>query len=191
MTNIAIFVSGQGSNCENIIKHFKDSKDIKISLVLSNRADAYALIRSKKYNVSTEIVSKDDFKNEKILMKIMKKYDIDFIVLAGFLLIVPDFLINKYPHKIINIHPALLPKYGGKGMYGHYVHEAIKANGETETGMTVHYVSNVCDGGDIIVQYRTPIDPNDTPDDIAAKEMLLEQKYYPTIIEKLLKENKH
>lgn len=188
MTNIAIFVSGQGSNCENIIKHFSKSKDIKISLVLSNRSDAYALVRAKKYNVPTEVVSKDEFKNENTLMAIMKKYEIDFIVLAGFLLMVSDFLINRYQHKIINIHPALLPKYGGKGMYGHRVHEAIKANREKETGMTVHYVSNVCDGGDIIAQYRTPINPEDTPDDIAAKEMLLEQEYFPIVIEKLLKE---
>ncbi len=191
MTNIAIFVSGQGSNCENIIKHFSISKDIKISLVLSNRADAYALVRAKKYNVPTEVVSKDEFKNENTLMAIMKKYEIDFIVLAGFLLMVPDFLINGYQHKIINIHPALLPKYGGKGMYGHRVHEAIKANREKETGMTVHYVSNVCDGGDIIVQYRTSINPEDTPYDIAAKEMLLEQKHFPSVIEKLIKEDKN
>jgi len=191
MTNIAIFVSGQGSNCENIIKHFSKSKDIKISLVLSNRADAYALVRAKKYNVPTEVVSKDEFKNENTLMAIMKKYEIDFIVLAGFLLMVPDFLINRYHHKIINIHPALLPKYGGKGMYGHRVHEAIKANREKETGMTVHYVSNVCDGGDIIAQYRTSINPEDTPDDIAAKEMLLEQKYFPSVIEELIKEDKN
>ena len=191
MTNIAIFVSGQGSNCENIIKHFSKSKDIKISLVLSNRADAYALVRAKKYNVPTEVVSKDEFKNENTLMAIMKKYEIDFIVLAGFLLMVSDFLINRYQHKIINIHPALLPKYGGKGMYGHRVHEAIKANREKETGMTVHYVSNVCDGGDIIVQYRTSINPEDTPYDIAAKEMLLEQKYFPSVIEELIKEDKN
>jgi phosphoribosylglycinamide formyltransferase 1 len=190
MTNIAIFVSGQGSNCENIIKHFSKSKDIKISLVLSNRADAYALVRAKKYNVPTEVVSKDEIKNENTLMAIMKKYEINFIVLAGFLLMVPDFLINVYYHKIINIHPALLPKYGGKGMYGHHVHEAIKANNEKETGMTVHYVSNVCDGGDIIAQYRTSINPEDTSYDIAAKEMLLEQKF-PIVIEKLIKEKKN
>lgn len=188
MISIAIFVSGQGSNCENIIKHFANSKDIKISLVLSNRADAYALTRAKNYNVSTEIVTKDEFKDENRLLGIMEKYDIDFIVLAGFLLMVPDFLINKYEHRIINIHPALLPKYGGKGMFGHHVHEAIKANGEIETGMTVHYVSNVCDGGEIIAQYRIPINKNDTPDDIASKEMSLEQKYFPSVIEKLIKE---
>lgn len=111
----------------------------------------------------------------------------DFIVLAGFLLMIPDFLIRAFDHRMINIHPALLPKYGGKGMYGHHVHEAIKAAGEKETGMTVHWVSNVCDGGEIIAQYHTPLSPDDTPDDIAAKEHVLEQKYFPNVIDDILK----
>jgi phosphoribosylglycinamide formyltransferase-1 len=120
-------------------------------------------------------------------MGLMKEYQIDFIVLAGFLLMIPDFLIRAFDHRMINIHPALLPKYGGKGMYGHHVHEAIKAAGEKETGMTVHWVSNVCDGGEIIAQYHTPLSPDDTPDDIAAKEHVLEQKYFPNVIDDILK----
>jgi putative phosphoribosylglycinamide formyltransferase len=186
MTNIAIFVSGSGTNCENIIRHFTDSKNVKIALVLSNRSDAYALVRAEKYNIPTVILPKTDFYKEDQLLGLMQTYGIDFIVLAGFLLMIPDFLIHAYNRRMVNLHPALLPKFGGKGMYGHHVHEAVKAAGETETGMTVHWVSSICDGGEIIAQYRTPINPEDTPDDIAAKEHILEQKYFPTVIEQVL-----
>ena len=186
MTNIAIFVSGSGTNCENIIRHFTDSKDVKIALVLSNRSDAYALVRAEKYNIPTVILPKTDFYKEDQLLGLMQTYAIDFIVLAGFLLMIPDFLIHAYNRRMVNLHPALLPKFGGKGMYGHHVHEAVKAAGETETGMTVHWVSSICDGGEIIAQYRTPINPEDTPDDIAAKEHILEQKYFPKVIEQVL-----
>lgn len=124
------------------------------------------------------------------MMALMKQFGIDFIVLAGFLLVVPDFLINAYEHKMVNLHPALLPKFGGMGMYGHHVHEAVKAAGETETGMTVHYVSNQVDGGEIIAQYSTPISPDDTPDDIAAKEHVLEMQHFPEILEKYC-QNRH
>lgn len=186
MTNIAIFVSGSGTNCENIIRHFTDSKDVKIALVLSNRSDAYALVRAEKYNIPTVVLPKTDFYKEDQLLGLMQTYAIDFIVLAGFLLMIPNFLIHAYNRRMVNLHPALLPKFGGKGMYGHHVHEAVKAAGETETGMTVHWVSSICDGGEIIAQYRTPINPEDTPDDIAAKEHILEQKYFPTVIEQVL-----
>ena len=186
MTNIAIFVSGRGTNCENIIRHFTDSKNVKIALVLSNRSDAYALVRAEKYNIPTVILPKTDFYKEDQLLGLMQTYGIDFIVLAGFLLMIPDFLIHAYNRRMVNLHPALLPKFGGKGMYGHHVHEAVKAAGEMETGMTVHWVSSTCDGGEIIAQYRTPINPEDTPDDIAAKEHILEQKYFPKVIEQVL-----
>ncbi|WP_315403977.1 phosphoribosylglycinamide formyltransferase [Hoylesella saccharolytica] len=186
MTNIAIFVSGSGTNCENIIRHFTDSKDVKIALVLSNRSDAYALVRAEKYNIPTVVLLKTDFYKEEQLLGLMQTYAIDFIVLAGFLLMIPDSLIHAYNRRMVNLHPALLPKFGGKGMYGHHVHEAVKAAGETETGMTVHWVSSICDGGEIIAQYRTPINPEDTPDDIAAKEHILEQKYFPKVIEQVL-----
>jgi len=186
MTNIAIFVSGSGTNCENIIRHFTDSKNVKIALVLSNRSDAYALVRAEKYNIPTVVLPKTDFYKEDQLLGLMQTYAIDFIVLAGFLLMIPDFLIHAYNRRMVNLHPALLPKFGGKGMYGHHVHEAVKAAGEMETGMTVHWVSSTCDGGEIIAQYRTPINPEDTPDDIAAKEHILEQKYFPKVIEQVL-----
>ena len=119
-------------------------------------------------------------------MPLMREHHIDFIVLAGFLLVIPDFLINAYPHKMINLHPALLPKFGGMGMYGHHVHEAVKAAGETETGMTVHYVSNEVDGGEIIAQFSTPILPTDTPDDIAAKEHVLEMANFPQVVDDVI-----
>lgn len=119
-------------------------------------------------------------------MPLMREHHIDFIVLAGFLLVIPDFLINAYPHKMINLHPALLPKFGGMGMYGHHVHEAVKAAGETETGMTVHYVSNEVDGGEIIAQFSTPILPTDTPDDIAAKEHVLEMEHFPQVVDDVI-----
>lgn len=188
--NIAIFVSGSGSNCENIIQYFQNNKQANIALVVSNRSDAYALVRAQRLNVPTKVLPKAEFNNQEVVMKLMADYRIDFIVLAGFLLMIPDWLISAYQHRMINLHPALLPKFGGIGMYGHYVHEAVRKANETETGMTVHWVSPVCDGGEIIAQFRTPITPDDTPDDIAAKEHVLEMKHFPQVIEAILKQEK-
>ncbi|MBF1526146.1 MAG: phosphoribosylglycinamide formyltransferase [Prevotella pallens] len=190
MVNIAIFVSGSGSNCENIIQYFQNNKQANIALVVSNRSDAYALVRAQRLNVPTKVLPKADFNNQEMVMKLMADYRIDFIVLAGFLLMIPDWLISAYQHRMINLHPALLPKFGGIGMYGHYVHEAVRKANETETGMTVHWVNPVCDGGEIIAQFRTPITPDDTPDDIAAKEHVLEMKHFPQVIEAILKQEK-
>lgn len=186
MKNIAIFVSGSGTNCENIIRHFSGHQQVNIALVLSNRADAYALVRAQRLGVPTAVVSKSEFNDEKKMNSLLDSYHIDFIVLAGFLLMVPSFLIRRYDRRMLNIHPALLPKHGGKGMYGHHVHEAVKAAGDTETGMTVHWVSDVCDGGEIIAQFSTPLSPDDTPDDIAHKEHLLEMEHFPKVIEKTI-----
>ena len=188
MVNIAIFVSGSGSNCENIIRSFKTNEHVNIALVVSNRADAYALTRAKNLNVPSVVLPKADFNNEEKVLKLMADHRIDFIVLAGFLLMIPDWLIAAYQRRMINLHPALLPKFGGIGMYGHHVHEAVRKANETETGMTVHWVSNVCDGGEIIAQFRTPITPDDTPDDIADKEHILEMEHFPQIIEAVLKQ---
>lgn len=184
--NLAIFVSGSGTNCENIIKYFAGSERVRCAIVVSNKADAYALVRAERLGVPTAVVGKPQLNDADFLMPLMRRYAVDFIVLAGFLPLVPNFLIDAYPRRIINIHPALLPKYGGKGMWGHHVHEAVKAAGETETGMTVHYVTPVCDSGDIIVQYRVALSPDDTPDDIAAKEHVLEMEHFPKVIEELL-----
>lgn len=186
MVNLAIFVSGSGTNCENIIRYFQNNQQVNISLVISNKADAYALVRAKHLNVETAVLPKSDFNNRELVLGLMSDHRIDFIVLAGFLLMIPGWLIDAYEHRMVNLHPALLPKFGGKGMYGHHVHESVKAAGETETGMTVHWVSNVCDGGEIIEQYKTAISPDDTPDDIAEKEHELEMEHFPKVIERVL-----
>ncbi|MBQ6210437.1 MAG: phosphoribosylglycinamide formyltransferase [Prevotella sp.] len=183
---IAIFVSGSGTNCENIIQHFAGSDLAEIALVWSNRADAFALKRAGKYGIPTIVMGKKDFEDADKVLPVLEEYGIDFIVLAGFLLMIPDFLVQAYHRRMVNLHPALLPKFGGKGMYGHHVHEAVKAAGEQETGMTVHWVSEVCDGGEIIAQYKTPLAPEDTPDDIANKEHELEMKYFPKVIEQVI-----
>lgn len=185
-TNIAIFVSGSGTNCENIIRYFADKPEVNVSLVLSNKADAYALVRAERLGVDRSVMSKADFNDESKLMPLLQEHGVQFIVLAGFLLMVPDFLLQAYPHRIVNIHPSLLPKYGGRGMWGHHVHEAVKAAGEKESGITIHYVSEVCDGGEIIAQFHTALAPDDTPDDIAAKIHELEQAHFPQVIEEVI-----
>jgi len=187
MIRLAIFVSGSGTNCENLLRHFSTFDQVQPTLVLSNRADAYALQRAARFDVPTEVVDRKTFYDERALTELLQRYGVDFIVLAGFLWMAPDFLVDQYEGRMINLHPALLPKYGGRGMYGHHVHEAVKAAGERETGMTVHYVSRVCDGGEIIAQFSTPLAPDDTADDIAAKEHELEQEHFPQVVEDVLR----
>lgn len=187
MTRFAIFVSGNGSNCEQLIRHFSQSAVARAVLVVSSRADAYALVRAERLGVPTAIVPKAQLADADQVLPLLRRYDVQFVVLAGFLPLVPDYLIEAFPRRIVNIHPALLPKYGGKGMWGHHVHEAVKAAGETETGMTVHYVTPVCDSGEIIAQYRVALSPDDSADDIARKENQLELKYYPLVLENLFK----
>ncbi len=185
---IAIFASGSGSNCENLIRYFEDSDVVKCALVVSNKTDAYVLERAKRLGVPTAVMPKAQLNDPEAMLPLLKKYDIDFIVLAGFLPLVPNFLLDAFPRRIVNLHPALLPKYGGKGMWGHHVHEAVKAAGETETGMTVHWVTPVCDGGDIIAQYKCEIAPSDSVDDIAEKEHQLEMRYFPEVVERIIRE---
>ena len=186
MINLAIFVSGGGTNCENFIKYFAGSERVNCALVVSNKADAYALVRAERLGVPTAVAPKAQLHDEQYMMNLLRQYNIDFIVLAGFLPLVPDYLIAAFPRRIVNLHPALLPKFGGKGMWGHHVHEAVKAAGEKETGMTVHYVSPVCDGGEIIAQYRCALSPEDSVDDIAEKEHQLEMQYFPLVVDKVL-----
>ena len=186
MIRLAVFASGGGSNCENIIKHFKGSDKVGVALVVANKAGIPALEKAERLGVPTRVLPKAELNREDVVMPLMREYSIDFIVLAGFLLVITDFLIHEYDHRIINLHPALLPKFGGMGMYGHHVHEAVKAAGETETGMTVHWVSDKVDGGEIIAQFRTPISSTDTPEDIAAKEHVLEIEHFPQVIEDVL-----
>lgn len=191
MIKIAVFISGSGSNCEQLIRHFNNApvgqaKGAEIALVVSNRADAYGLVRAERLGVTTVVVPKAELAKSEVVLPLLQRYDIGFIVLAGFLPLVPDYLIDTFPRRIVNLHPALLPKFGGKGMWGHHVHEAVKAAGETETGMTVHYVTPVCDGGEIIAQFRVAISPEDSVDDIAEKEHQLEMKYYPSVVEQVV-----
>lgn len=183
---IAIFASGNGTNCENIIRYFQSKGDAEIAFVLSNKVDAYALVRARRLGVKTVVMTRNVFNDESAVMELMRREHVGFIVLAGFLLLVPPFLIDAFDHRMVNIHPALLPKYGGKGMYGRHVHEAVKAAGESETGMTVHWVTREYDSGAIIAQYKTAISPTDTVDDIAAKEHELEMKYFPEVIDRII-----
>ena len=185
-THIAIFVSGNGSNCENLIRHFEHSDVAQCTLVVSNKPDAYALVRAERLGVPAAIVTKEELNTPDVMLPLLQKHNIDFIVLAGFLPLIPLYLVNAYPRCIINLHPALLPKYGGKGMWGRHVHEAVKVAGETETGMTVHYVTPVCDSGEIIAQYKVTILPTDSVDEIAEKEHQLEMEYFPKIVEKVI-----
>lgn len=190
VTHIAIFVSGSGSNCENLIRHFEHSDVANCALVVSNKPDAYALTRAERLGVPTAVVCKEELNNPNVMLPLLQKHDINFIVLAGFLPLVPLYLVNAFPRRIINLHPALLPKYGGKGMWGHHVHEAVKAAGETETGMTVHYVTPVCDSGEIIAQFKVAILPSDSADDITAKEHKLEMEYFPKVVEEVVLKGK-
>ena len=184
--NLAIFVSGGGTNCENLIKHFAGSEHVNCVLVVSNKAEAFALERARRLGVATAVAPKAQLHDAAFMLPLLRRYGVDFIVLAGFLPLVPDYLLAAFPKRIINLHPALLPKYGGKGMWGHHVHEAVKAAGEMETGMTVHWVTPVCDGGEIIAQYRCRLNPEDSVEDIAEKEHRLEMDYFPKVVEQVL-----
>lgn len=188
MTNIAIFVSGSGSNCENLIRYFSGSDRVNCALVVSNKPDAYALVRARNLGVPTAVVTKTELNDAEVMLPLLRQYGIQFIVLAGFLPLIPNFLIDAFPRRMVNLHPALLPKYGGKGMWGHHVHEAVKAAGERETGMTVHFVTPVCDSGEIIAQYRTALLPDDSVDDIAEKEHVLEMEHFPKVVEQVINE---
>lgn len=184
--NLAIFVSGNGTNCENIVSYFSGHPTINVALVVSSSSKAGALERIKPYFITSSVVSKELLNSVGFVEKLQTEYHITFIVLAGFLWPIPDILVKAYSHRIINIHPSLLPRHGGKGMYGRHVHEAVKACGDAVTGMTVHWVSDEIDGGAIISQFSTPVLPTDTVDDIAQKEHQLEMQYYPSEIERIL-----
>ncbi|GFH86249.1 phosphoribosylglycinamide formyltransferase [Bacteroides acidifaciens] len=186
--NIAIFASGSGSNAENIIRYFQKSGSAQVSLVLSNKSDAYVLERAHRLRVPCNVFPKEDWIAGDEILAVLQEARIDFIVLAGFLFRVPDLLLHAYPYKIINIHPALLPKYGGKGMYGDRVHQAVVTAGEKESGITIHYINEHYDEGDTIFQVTCPVLPTDSPDDVAKKVHALEYEHFPLVIEKLLNE---
>jgi len=182
---IVIFASGSGSNAENIVHYFSGSSEFQFPLIISNQPNAYVHKRAETLKIPSFTFTKEQFFDVKPVLELLTEYNIDAIVLAGFLLKIPTLLIQHFPDKIINIHPALLPKFGGKGMYGARVHQAVKEAGEPETGITIHYVNENYDDGNIIFQARCPISATDTAEMIAAKVHLLEHEYYPQVIEKI------
>jgi len=179
---IAIFASGSGSNAEEIMKYFNDHPSIEVTLLLTNNPNAYAIERAKKYSVLHKVFTKQDLENENVV-EWLRAAGITHIALAGFLWLVPLNLLKAFPNKIVNIHPALLPKYGGKGMYGIKVHEAVKVNGDTRTGVTIHVVNTEYDEGKILAQKTVEIESTDSAQDIANKVHELEYRYYPAVIE--------
>lgn len=181
---LALFASGSGTNAEEIMKHFADHPAAEVCLLLSNNADAFALQRAKKFDVPTFVFNRVQFRESDVVLEQLKKNRITHLVLAGFLWLVPENLVRNFPHRILNIHPALLPKFGGKGMYGMKVHEAVKAAGETETGITIHEVNEKYDEGKIIFQARCALTPSDTPESIAQKIHQLEYEHFPNVIER-------
>lgn len=184
MTNIAIFASGSGSNAENIVKRLEENKEIKVALILTNNPSAYVIERAQKMGIPHILFSKNELNNTEMVLQKLNDYNIDYIVLAGFLLLVPKKIIDTYYGRIVNIHPALLPKHGGKGMYGDNVHRAVKEAGDTVSGITIHHVNEKFDSGDIIFQATCDVLPDDTADMIAEKVHALEYQYFPEIIEK-------
>ncbi|WP_316759443.1 MULTISPECIES: phosphoribosylglycinamide formyltransferase [Pedobacter] len=187
---IAIFASGSGSNAQKLMEHFKRSTDTEISLVLTNNADAYVLQRADNFEIPSHIFDKNEFYKTDEIIDLLKNLDIDFIVLAGFLWLIPKNLIAAYPGRIINIHPAILPKFGGKGMYGDHVHNAVIASGESEGGITIHYVDENYDEGEYIYQARYKIDKNDNLEMVKFKGQQLEHLHYPRIVESIVKKIK-
>lgn len=186
-SHIALFASGSGTNAEEIFKYFQANKTIDVTVLLTNNPQAFVLERAKKFNVPAYTFTRKQFNDAVYILDLLTKHQTTHIVLAGFLWLVPDYLIKAFPKKIINIHPALLPKYGGKGMYGMSVHEAVKASSEKETGITIHEVNEHYDDGKIIFQKKCKISNDDFPEDIANKVHSLEYKYYPQVIEKWIK----
>ncbi len=187
MKKIAVFASGSGSNAEKIIEHFAASKVARVTLLLSNNPQAFALERARRAGIPAEVFGRDEFYATGSVLDILNERQIDYVVLAGFLWLVPAQLVERYRGRIVNIHPALLPKYGGKGMYGDNVHRAVIAAAEKESGITIHLVNEVYDSGDILAQYKVSVATDDTPETLAQKIHLLEHRYFPEIIENEIK----
>ena len=186
MRNIAIFASGSGSNAENIIKYFSNNNSARVVLILSNKREAYVLKRAEALNVRSLFFDRKELYVTDKVLRYLSMYKIDFIVLAGFLLLVPENILDVYEKRIVNIHPALLPKYGGKGMYGDIVHRSVIDNKDKFSGITIHHVNRLYDDGDIIFQAKCEVDPSDTPASLAIKVHTLEYEHFPRIIEDLV-----
>jgi len=183
---LAIFASGGGSNVEQIIRYFKQHESIAVALIVSNQSTARVLDRANSHQIPAFVCTKKQFASPRTLLASLKEHDITHIVLAGFLLLIPQELIQAFPDKILNIHPSLLPKYGGKGMYGHHVHKAVYENRETISGITIHLVNEEYDKGKVLFQKKISLDPEDTPERIAAKVLTLEHQNFPLIIERFI-----
>ncbi|MEG0948862.1 MAG: phosphoribosylglycinamide formyltransferase [Bacteroidales bacterium] len=183
---IAIFASGSGSNAENISEYFAHNEKIEISLIISNKADAFVLERAKKLEIPSAVITGKQMQDAESVLSLLKKQSIDFIVLAGYLLKIPSYLIEAYPQAIVNIHPALLPKFGGKGMYGDNVHQAVVAAAEKESGITIHFVNENYDEGATIFQAFCPVLPEDSYEDVAKKVHALEYAHFPQVIEEVI-----
>ncbi len=186
MIKIAIFASGTGSNARKIIEYLDGHTQIEVGLILSNRTNAKVLDLADEYGIHKRVISKDNFKDKGFTIGILESFNISYVILAGFLWLIPEYMIESYHRKIINIHPSLLPKYGGKGMYGMNVHRAVKANNEIESGISIHYVNSEFDEGEIIFQSKCTLEQNDSPETIAKKVLELEHKHFPRIIEKII-----
>ena len=186
MKRLAIFASGSGSNAEQIINYFHGNGEVSVELILSNKPKAFVLERAKKLGVESIVFNRDQFYNSDDVVDLLKSKGIDLVILAGFLWLVPKNLIESFPDRIVNIHPALLPKYGGKGMYGSHVHEAVVANKEKETGITIHLVDEIYDNGAILRQEKCEVLSSDTPESVAEKIHKLEYEHFPKTIEEYL-----
>ena len=186
MKRLSIFVSGNGTNLQRIAEYFANNPEVEIVNVVCNNPEAYAIERAKSLGLPVKMITKKEFNSPEFSQE-MADLKLDLIVLAGFLWKIPEHLIQVYPKKIVNIHPALLPKYGGKGFYGEHVHEAVVAAKEAQSGITIHYVNELYDSGEIILQARVALDEKETPDSLAAKIHQLEQAYFPVAIEQVLK----
>lgn len=185
-TNIVVFASGSGTNAEEIFKYFASHASIAVSGLLTNNPNAMVLSRAEKHHIPSRVFSREEFSDSKYFLSVLKNWDADVIVLAGFLWLLPAYLVDTYPDRILNIHPALLPKFGGKGMYGMHVHRAVLNSGEKESGITIHLVNREYDKGSIIFQTSCTINEEETPESLAAKIHVLEHRYYPAVIEEWL-----
>ena len=186
ITNIAILASGNGSNAENIARYFMANPTVNVSLVLTHSQKAYALQRARNLGIPCAYFSKEFWQDGEAILNLLQAYQVGFVVLAGFLAKVPNLILQAYPQRMVNIHPSLLPLHGGKGMYGDRVHEDVLRCGDKESGITIHYTSEVYDAGQIVAQYRCDVKPDDTVDKLATRVHALEYEYYPKVIERLL-----
>ncbi|HMQ47971.1 MAG TPA: phosphoribosylglycinamide formyltransferase [Saprospiraceae bacterium] len=189
MVNIAVFASGTGSNARKIVEYFKGNPNIQVTIIVCNNAKAPVLQFAAETGIEQLVINKTYFYDSRAILEDFKQRGIGFIVLAGFLWLVPDYLVKAYERRMLNIHPALLPRYGGKGMFGMHVHQAVKAASEKESGISIHYVNEFYDDGDILFQKACILEPDDEPEDIARKVQQLEHQYYAPIIEQAILEN--